>query len=150
MEQSAFLRSLIGCSEDVFRSAFANMDKDGDKQISRSELVAFVEEANGTASEASLKQLFMLVDGARYSDDEDGPGGDGAMTLKELNRAIKEDEEVRQLILSTPALRSLLAPATRKTTFKAMDRDNNGKVRGLAFLVVAGILFSKRRANALT
>ncbi len=137
MEQSAFLRPLIGCSEDVFRSAFANMDKDGDNLISRSELVAFVEEANATASEASLKQLFMLVDGASYSDDEDGQGGDGSMTLNELNHAIKEDEEVRQLILSTPALRSLLAPATRKTTFKAMDLDNNGRVRALFFLVTS-------------
>lgn len=122
------MRSLIGCDESVFRSTFASMDKNIDNKITRDELVAFVEQANETASEASLKQLLMLVDEASYSDGEEGQG-DGAMTLKELNRAIKENDEVRQLIISTPSLHSLLAPATRNSAFKAIDRDGNNKVR---------------------
>ncbi len=126
MEGSAFLRPMLSFDESVFRQTFKSMDTNQDHKISRAELVQFAEQANRLAEQDSLKQLLLLCDTGEG--DDDTTSADGAITMGELEWAIKNDEEVRHLLRSMPALHPLLAPGSRTTTFKAIDRDGNNKV----------------------
>ena len=60
--------------------------------------------------------------------DDDTTEADGTLTMGELEYAIKTNDEVKDLLNTTPSLAPLLLPSTRKSAFKAIDANGDLKL----------------------
>ena len=68
--------------------------------------------------EATARTLFDLVD----------KDGSGAISRKELRKALRSNKDVNRLCRETPSLNALLKPTTFRRAFNAIDVDGSGEV----------------------
>ena len=124
--QSSFLKPLLNVSSDELNEIIINMDSNQNNIITKDEFMTFMNAALERDQLDVLKQLFLMVDTG--SGDDNTTSADGVLTMGELEYAIKTNNEVKDLIQTTPSLLPLLLPSTRASSFKAIDSNHDTRI----------------------